>query len=188
LQNQITDEELVKGCAKEVRHFQELLYAKYNRKMYAVCLRYAKDRDHALDMLQEGFIKVYNHIGNFSHTGSLEGWIRRIMVNTSINLLRKEKKHLEIDEVKGGIPSYSSSIVEKMSADEILALVTLLPTGCRTVFNMFAIEGYSHKEIASMLNVAESTSRTQYLKAKNALKKLIKQNNKTLEDVRKENS
>ena len=149
LQNQITDQELVKGCAKEKRKYQELLYAKFNKKMFAVCFRYAKDRDQALDMLQEGFIKVYNHIGKFNHTGSLEGWIRRIMVNTSINLLRKEKHYVEIEEVAGGISSGATTVVEKMSADEILDMVKLLPTGYRTVFNLFAIDGFSHKEIAN---------------------------------------
>lgn len=188
MQNQITDQELVKGCAKEKRKYQELLYAKFNKKMFAVCFRYAKDRDQALDMLQEGFIKVYNHIGKFNHTGSLEGWVRRIMVNTSINLLRKEKYHIEIEAVQGGIPTKASSIVDKMSADEILSLVKKLPTGYRTVFNLYAVEGYSHKEIAESLDIAESTSRTQYLKAKNVLKKLIVNNNQTIEDVREKNS
>jgi RNA polymerase sigma factor (sigma-70 family) len=188
LQNQITDQELVKGCSKEKRKYQELLYAKFNKKMFAVCYRYAKDRDHALDMLQEGFIKVYNHIGKFNHTGSLEGWIRRIMVNTAINLLRKEKYYVEIDEVQGGLPTKASSVVDKMSADEILALVKTLPTGYRTVFNLYAIEGYSHREIAESLDIAESTSRTQYLKAKKVLKQLILKNNQTIEDVREKNS
>ncbi len=178
----------MQGCAKESRKHQELLYARFHQKMFAVCYRYAHNRDQALDMLQEGFIKVFNHIGNFSHTGSLEGWVRRIMVNTSINLLRKEKKHVEIEEIQEKVSTKSASVLDKMSADEILELVKMLPTGYRTVFNLFAVEGYSHKEIAAMLEIAESTSRTQYLKAKNALKVLIKKNHKTLEDVREKNS
>jgi RNA polymerase sigma-70 factor (ECF subfamily) len=173
LQENITDEELVKGCAKEVRKYQAMLYEKFNQKMFSVCYRYAKDRDQALDMLQEGFIKVYNHIGNFSHTGSLEGWIRRIMVNTSINHLRKNKYHADVNDYAEFLPTKKASIIDKLSADDIFKLIRKLPLGYKTVFNMFAVEGYSHREIAETLGIKESTSRTQYLKAKKSLQQML---------------
>ena len=156
--------------------------------MFAVCFRYAKDRDNALDMLQEGFIKVYNHIGNFTHTGSLEGWVRRIMVNTAINHLRKNRHHSNVDDYAEFIPSQKVSVVEKLSAEDIMALVRKLPTGYRTVFNMFAVEGFSHREIAESLGIKESTSRTQYLKAKKALQEMLTTQKDLEYHVRKENS
>lgn len=188
MQDNVTDEELVKGCAKEVRKFQALLYEKFNRKMFAVCYRYAKDRDQALDMLQEGFIKVYNHIGNFNHTGSLEGWIRRIMVNTSINHLRKDKNHADVEDYANYIPSKRTNALDKLTADDIFKLIKKLPTGYRTVFNMFAVEGYSHKEIADSLGIKESTSRTQYLKAKKSLQQMLNLQEELESNVREENS
>jgi len=172
----MTEKELVKGCAQEKRSFQELLYQQYYKKMFAVCMRYGKDRDQALDMLQEGFIKVYNNINSFNHSGSLEGWIRRIMVNSAINLIRKEKPTIDINNVyEDRNVITKETVLDKMSADEIMELIQKLPHGYKTVFNLFAIEGYSHKEIAEMLDIQESTSRTQFLKAKTALKKMLEE-------------
>jgi len=180
----MTDEEIVNGCSAEKKQFQEILYYKFNKKMFSVCLRYAKDRDQALDMLQEGFIKVFNHIKNFTFKGSLEGWIRRIMINTAINILRKEKFTIHIDDVNYH-PSFEekNTVIDQLSAAEIHKLIQKLPTGYRTVFNMFAVEGYSHKEIAQALEIQESTSRTQFLKAKNSLRILIENINKSTRNV-----
>jgi len=172
----MTEKELVRGCVQEKRSCQEKLYQQYYKKMFAVCMRYGKNRDQALDMLQEGFIKVYNNINSFNHTGSLEGWIRRIMVNSAINLIRKEKPTVDINDVyEDSNVVNNETVLDKMSVDEIMKLIQKLPTGYKTVFNLFAIEGYSHKEIAEMLDIQESTSRTQFLKAKTALRKMLEE-------------
>ena len=143
----------------------------------SVCLRYADNREMAEDFLQDGFIKVFSSIRSYSYEGSFEGWMRRIFVNTALEALRKN------DLLRNGVdlnalePQQEAdySAVEKISADELMELIAQLPPGFRTVFNMFAIEGYSHREIAETLNINESTSRSQYTRAKRLLQKWIKE-------------
>ena len=145
--------------------------------MMSVCLRYADNREMAEDFLQDGFIKVFSSIRSYSYEGSFEGWMRRIFVNTALEALRKNdllRNGVELDALE---PQQEAdySAVEKISADELMELIAQLPPGFRTVFNMFAIEGYSHREIAETLNINESTSRSQYTRAKRLLQKWIKE-------------
>jgi len=142
-----------------------------------VCLRYADNREMAEDFLQDGFIKVFSSIRSYSYEGSFEGWMRRIFVNTALEALRKNDLLRNGVELNALEPQQEAdySAVEKISADELMELIAQLPPGFRTVFNMFAIEGYSHREIAETLNINESTSRSQYTRAKRLLQKWIKE-------------
>lgn len=169
-------EELIEKCLKKNRKAQNLLYNRYVQKMYGVCLRFAKDSMEADDICQDGFIKVFNNLKNFRHEGSLEGWIRRTMINTAINYYKKSSKHaydLDISEVDIG-SSGQETPIERLSAIELLELIQQLPDGYRMVFNLNIIEGYTHKEIGDMLNISENTSKSQLSRARVALQKLIK--------------
>ena len=167
--------QLIKCCKENKPKAQKELYETYARKMMAVCLRYTNDRESAQDLLQDGFIKVFTAIGTYSGNGSFEGWMRKIFVNTALEYLRKNdilRETVDIDSPDTlKEPDYSA--LEKISADELMELVRELPTGFRTVFNMFAIEGYSHKEIGEALGINESTSRSQFTRAKKLLQKKL---------------
>lgn len=171
----MTDEQLINGCMNNHANAQKLLFEKYSKKMMGVCLRYVADYDEAQDILQEGFIKVFQKIDSFEGKGSLDGWIRKIMVNTALDFFRKnkEKKYfMEITEDDHSI-STDITIMETLGAREILLMIQALPPGFRTVFNLYAIEGYSHKEIGIMLGISESTSKSQYARARANLQKNI---------------
>lgn len=179
---------LIKRCLNKDLHAQKELYHLFAPKMLAVCYRYAYDQLEAEDILQEGFIKVFSQLHKYLHKGSLEGWIRRIMVHTAIDHVRKERKfrfQLQIDEVE------TDTIMEKewdqLYFEDITKLIQELPDGFRIVFNLYAIEGYSHKEIAKKLNITSSTSRSQYARARSLLQQKIKDqliDNKTYRNVR----
>ena len=161
------EKKLIQACIKEKKSAQRYLYDLYAPKMYYVCLRYARHELEAQDMLQDGFIKVFDNISNFKSNGSFEGWIRRIMVNTSLNYCRKSSFKQE----QIGIEDYQDTIVKSkavsnLSEKELLAVIQQLPDGYRMVFNLYVIEGYSHKEIGEMLNITESTSRSQLAKSR----------------------
>jgi RNA polymerase sigma-70 factor (ECF subfamily) len=172
----MTDEELVKGCISKAPIAQKELFERFSRKMMGVCLRYAARSEEAEDMLQNGFIRIFEKIETFRGTGSLEGWIRKIMVNESLSYLRKNKAmkmNLDIDEVHYMVPG-NSHVGETMNEKDLLRIIQQLPVGFRTVFNMYAIEGYSHKEIADMLGISEGTSKSQYSRAKTHLQNMLK--------------
>jgi len=171
----ITEQDIIKGCIAGKREFQKRLYENFSGKMFYVCLRYCKNREEAEDVLQDAFIKVFKHIGTFKFEGSFEGWVRRIMVNTAIEHIRKNKHVHTFDDVENIIESPESEldITGKLNEKELLKMVHLLPDGYRAVFNMYAIEGYSHKEIAETLGIAEGTSKSQLSKAKAFLKTLL---------------
>ncbi|MFB1021679.1 MAG: sigma-70 family RNA polymerase sigma factor [Vicingaceae bacterium] len=173
----MTEERIIQGCINEEKSAQQYLYETYSPKMYYVCLRYARHASEAQDMLQDGFIKVFDNIGSFKSNGSFEGWIRRIVVNTALNYCRKSSFKQE----QIGIEDYQDTVVKSKAVSnlgekELLALIQKLPDGYRMVFNLYVIEGYSHKEIGEMLNVTESTSRSQLAKSRkwmqNELEKL----------------
>lgn len=175
--NQIfSDSDLIEGCIQGNRKMQHELYNRFASKMYAVCLRYAGNAEEAEDILQEGFIKVFNKIGSFRSEGSFEGWIRRIFVNTAIEHFRK-KIYLqpitdyEEDTVEGKYLSVLDSLAEK----DIIQLVQQLSPGYRTVFNMYVVEGYTHKQIAEALNISEGTSKSQLSRAKLILQDMVQQ-------------
>jgi len=175
----MVEELLLEGCKQNDSSAQQELYNKYSPKMLSVCYRYAKTREDAEDMLQEGFIKVFTQIHQFESRGSLEGWILRIMVHTCINHLKKNKRFNEsIDLIHAeNIGIREDYIPATLQAKQVVESIRSLPIGYRTVLNLYAIEGYSHKEISSMLDIEESTSRSQYTRAKSLLESiLIKRN------------
>ena len=171
----MNEAELIKGCVSGNPRAQKQLYDTFSGKMMGVCLRYCKSEEVAQDALQEGFVKVFSKLSEFKMDGSFEGWIRRIMVNTSLDILRKDKKHAfhaDVDEVSFLLPD-NETITGDLAAQELLKLLNTLPDGYRVVFNMFAIEGFSHKEIAEHLGVTENTSKSQYSRARAYLRDCI---------------
>lgn len=169
------EQELIQGCIAARPKAQKALFDIYAPKLYVVCLRYLKDQMRAQDVLQDTFVKIFAHIGNYKSEGAFEGWLKRIAVNTCLDQLRKDKKLLtdvSLEDVSHKLAHQDYS-AEKLMADDLLKLVQALPDGYRTVFNLFAIEGFSHQEIAQQLSISESTSKTQYLRARAYLKERI---------------
>jgi RNA polymerase sigma-70 factor (ECF subfamily) len=171
----MTEEVILQGCLKNEAAAQRELYNRYSPKMLAVCYRFAHNREDAEDMLQEGFIKVFSQMHTFQNKGAFEGWIRRIIVHTCINNLKKNKRFNEsLDIVHAhGIQVREESVPSIVQAKQIVECIRLLPIGYRTVLNLYAIEGYSHKEISDMLDIEESTSRSQYTRAKQMLEEIL---------------
>jgi len=170
-----SDEELLTGCIKNKRLSQELLYRKYAKKMYGICLSYASDRDMAQDILQESFIKVYKNIRNYKSEGSLEGWIRRIIVNTALDHLRQKTRlqNYISDKVEKIREVEDTSAIEILQTQDILNQVAKLPDGARVVFNLYALEGYTHREIAEKLEITEGTSKSQFNRARKLLMDML---------------
>lgn len=172
----MNDETLVKECVSGDTKAQRLLFDRFAPKMLGVVMRYINDKERAEDVLQDSFIKVFKNIHKFEHSGSLEGWIRRIMVNTALDQIRKNKKrqkNVELDDDGFFELKHESNAEEILQAESLMKLVQSLPEGYRTVFNLFAIEGYSHKEIAEELGITENTSKSQYSRAKSTLRELL---------------
>jgi len=170
----MSDQRLIKGCINENRNSQKELYAKYAGKMMTVCYRYARDMEEAKDILQEGFVKVFDNISKFRQEGSLEGWIRKIMVNTALKYYRRISYKMEstgIEHCKEG--GAEPEIYSYLSEQDILNLIMELPLGYRVVFNLFVIEGFSHAEIAKKLTISAGTSRSQLVKARKLLQKKV---------------
>jgi RNA polymerase sigma factor (sigma-70 family) len=171
----VSDSELIKGCLEGNKEIQKLFYQRFAPTMLGVCCRYFSSREEAEDALQEGFIKVFINLDSFRSEGSLEGWIRRIIVNTSLNMIRNQMKYqfnTDIEEAEHLVKD-DTDIVGDISRDEMLRLLHDLPPGYRVVFNLYEIEGYSHKEIADQLHISVSTSKTQLLKARKWLQKRL---------------
>lgn len=156
---------------------QEELYHRFAAKMYAVCLRYTSNAEDAQDLLQEGFIKVYRNLHHFRAEGSFEGWIRRVFVNTSIEHFRKKSAKLSMvsEKEESTIEDSDISALENLAQKDIIKIVQELSPGYRTVFNLYVVEGYSHKEIGDMLGISEGTSKSQLARAKAVLQKKISQ-------------
>lgn len=176
------EKKLIQACIKEDKSAQKALYDLFSAKMYFVCLRYARHEAEAQDILQDAFIKVFDKLDSYRFSGSFEGWVRRIMVNTALNYCRKSTYKYE----NIGIEDYQDKVVNskaisRLSEQELLGIIQQLPDGYRMVFNLYIIEGYSHKEIAEMLSISENTSRSQLAKARkwmqNVLEKLKTSNN-----------
>ncbi len=163
----MTEPELIEGCLRGSALHQRALYDRFSGKMFAVCIRYAKTPSDAADLLQDGFIKVFGKLGQYHFQGSLEGWIRRVMVNTCLRAYQKQRFDLE----QSGLellpdPSVSPDAISNLSEADLLGLIARLPEGYRLVFNLVAIEGYTHAEVANLLDIQESTSRSQLTKAR----------------------
>ena len=169
------DTSLVIECVKGNSRAQRMLFERFSQKMLGVCMRYAKSTEQAEDVLQDGFIKVFSKLNDFKHDGSLEGWIRRIMVNTSLDQIRKENKllgNISLDNVDYKLQN-NAFVLENLAAKDLMKMVQSMPVGYKVVFNMFAIEGYSHKEISEHLGISENTSKSQYSRARAYLRERL---------------
>jgi RNA polymerase sigma factor (sigma-70 family) len=175
----MTEEAILHGCLQNNSAAQRALYEKYSSKMLVVCYRYGHNREDAEDMLQEGFIKVFAQIHTFENRGSLEGWIRRIIIHTCINNLKKNKRFQEsVDLIHAtAVQVREENIPSIIQAKEVVECIRTLPIGYRTVLNLYAIEGFSHKEISDILDIEESTSRSQYTRAKAMLEDILVKRN-----------
>lgn len=170
----LSDEKLIKGCQKGKREFQQALYDKYCDGMYLVALRYSKMQQEAEDILQEAFLKVFKNIKNFRKDSSLAYWIKRIVVNTALNHQRsKLYLYPMVDVTDLGDRVVDQTAISNLSYQELLGLIQKLPSGCQVIFNLFALEGYKHSEIAEMLKISEGTSKSQYSRAKSILTEKI---------------
>ena len=170
----VSETDLINGCLKNDRKMQEMLYQRFSPKMYAVCLRYCKDAEDAQDLLQDGFVKIFKNLEKFRGEGSFEGWIRRIFVNTSIEHFRKTLKSFSVSETHEIIvedPSWNA--LDNLAEKDIIKMIQELSPGYRQVFNMYVIEGYSHKDIGDILGISEGTSKSQLARAKGILKKMV---------------
>jgi RNA polymerase sigma-70 factor (ECF subfamily) len=178
----INEKELVIKCLTNDSGAQELLYRRYASKMLGVCLRYAKNKMEAEDILQEGYIKVFKNLTSYKFEGSFEGWVRRIMVNTAINYYRASIKYVQsLDDDELNAKDIPSAVMnDQLSTKELLKVIQELPEGYRVVFNLYAIEGYSHKEIAEILEISESTSKSQLSRARVALQNKLKMLNSVI--------
>jgi len=175
----LTSEEIIQGCLSGKRKAQEALYNLYGGRLYGVCLRYTHNQMEAEDVLQDGFVKVFKNIRCFKDLGenSLFNWMKRIMINTAINYLRDQKKHRYMSDIDDydqlqdtfDEDGFFEELRTLISQDEILDIIQKLPEGYRMVFNLFAIEGYAHQEIADMLGVSVNTSKTQLFKARHQI-------------------
>ena len=171
----LSQQELIEGCIRGNRQSTAALYSSFSPTMFGVCLRYANDYHSAEDILQEGFIKVFNNLDRFRGEGSFEGWMKRIFINTAIEYYRKSTNHnghVELDNVSTQ-PTQERAL-ENLATQELLKLIQRLSPGYRAVFNLYVIEGYSHKEIAKVLEISEGTSKSQLARARAILRKMVK--------------
>ncbi|WP_028663642.1 RNA polymerase sigma factor [Runella zeae] len=166
---------LVEGCRNKDRISQRTLYERFAGRMFAVCQRYTRSRFEAEDVLQEAFVKVFGQIHTFRYDCPLEAWIKRVVINTAISYLRKEKPYLDQADVDNHmeVASETETALSGIQYQQLLAMVRELPPGCQSVFNLYAIEGYQHNEIAEMLGISEGTSKSQYARAKQLLQAKI---------------
>ncbi|MBC7934862.1 MAG: sigma-70 family RNA polymerase sigma factor [Rhizobacter sp.] len=170
----MTEEDIIKGSVKGDNSCQRILFDKYAGRMMSLCLRYTKDAHTAQDILQLGFIRVFDSIHQFKGEGNFEGWMRRVFVSVALRQLSKKKLNFrEMDGITIEEHYEAPSAVAKISENELHALIRKLPDGYQTVFNLIVIEGYSHEEVGELLKITSSTSRTQLLKARKMLQGLI---------------
>ena len=172
----MSDKEIILGCLQHDSNYQKLLFDKYSGVLFTICRRYFKDPGLAEDALQEGYIRIFHKLEQFKFEGSFEGWLKRIMVNVCLRKLQGELKQYnwtDLDQAVG--QSVKPTAVAVIGEEDLMALIAQLPAGYRTVFNMYAIDGYSHSEIAERLGITDSTSRSQLVKARKMLQKLLEE-------------
>ncbi len=166
----LSEKELVRGCANGERTVQRALYDRYSRRLMAVCLRYAKNVPEAEDILQESFMKIFSSLNTFRYESKLDTWMTRIAINTALNHQRQKLYLLPmVDVVEADLPADEKINLADFHLSELMSIVQSLPDGCRLVFNLFAVEGYGHKEIGELLGISEGTSKSQYKRAKSLL-------------------
>ena len=171
----MSEQQILKGCLNGDKASCRALYEQYKVPMFRVCLRYANGRMEAEDMLQDGFIKVFSDLHQYSGKGALGGWIRRVMVNVALQHIRKHRKYLptlEVDQISNTMAA-DEEIYSKIGVKALTKMIQQLPTGYRIVFNLYVVEGYTHKEIANQLQISINTSKSQLSKAKAALRKKL---------------
>ncbi len=172
VQKSTTEQLLIEGCRKKHPKAQRELYEKFSGKLFATCLRYIKDETEAEDVLVRGFMKIFEKIDQFHGEGSFEGWIRKIMVNESLQYIRKNKNiYMQVDIENAQYEVNIEAIESQLAADDLLNLICKLPVGYRTIFNLYAIEGYTHQEIADMLQISVNTSKSQLSRARIVIQK-----------------
>ncbi len=170
----LSETQLIEGCIKGERKSQKALYDHFSPKMFSICLRYSKSQMDAEDILQEGFVKLYNNLYRFRGDGSFDGWVRRIFVNTAIEYIRRKNLNTTIGEgLENSVVDKQHNALDNLYTKDIINSSMTLSTGYRTVFNLYAVEGYSHKEIATRLGITESTSKSQFSRAKALLRNMI---------------
>lgn len=170
----VIDYSLINNCIAGNRKSQKKLYDLLSPKMFPICLKFFKQRSDAEDVLQEGFIKLFNNLQNYRGEGSFEGWVRRIFVNCAIQHYRREKPSAGcIEDYENAFRCKEQTALDSLYEKDVLQITSNLSTGYRTVFHLYAVEGYSHKEIAGMLSISESTSKSQYLRAKASIRQVI---------------
>jgi RNA polymerase sigma-70 factor (ECF subfamily) len=172
----LSEKELILGCKNKDSKYQKALFDKYSGILFTICRRYFPDNSLAEDALQEGFIRIYRKIDQYKFEGSFEGWMKRVMVNICLRKIQKEARQYDwnaLDDQRstGILPEIESKLFE----EELLQLLELLPEGYRTVFNLYALDGFSHREIAEKLGITDSTSRSQLVKARKMLQKFLKE-------------
>lgn len=172
----LSESEIINGCLANKRDLQKALYQRYSAKMFLLCLRYTKNREEAEDVLQDGFVKVFSNIKQYSGSGSFEGWIRMIMVNTALEMLRKKKLNFSSCEIQNieNDPLNESDAISKIAMQDLLLLIRELPSGCQIIFNLYVIEGYNHGEIAEKLAISKGTSKSQLARARELLQGKLK--------------
>lgn len=169
-----SEQELIKRCLKGKPDAQRVVYEKHSGLVYAICYRYSKNAEDASDLLQETFINVFTHLKNFKSEGSFEGWIRRIAVNCAIRHYQKSAKRIDTGDIEMTYDATTySDAIDDLSAKELIKVINQLPDGYRMVFNMYAIEGYSHKEIGEALGISENASRSQLSRARKLLVDMV---------------
>lgn len=174
VQKSTGEDELIEGCKKNHPKSQRDLYERFSGKMYSLCLRYIKEETEAEDVLVAGFMKIFNKIEQYQREGSFEGWIRKIMVNESLQYIRQNKNmYLQVDIENAQYSFNTDAIESQLAAEDLLKMVGRLPMGYRTIFNLYAIEGYSHQEIADMLDISVNTSKSQLSRARALLQKTL---------------
>lgn len=170
------EQELIAACQEGKSWAQRKIYEQHAPIMMSVCFRYVNDRETARDLLQDGFIKVFTKVDTYSGSGSFAGWMRRIFVTTALEYLRQNdalKQSENIDDISYLIEDKEVSVLDNISANDLMRCISELSDGYRTVFNLYAIEGYSHAEIAEILNISEVTSRSQFMRARKQLQKAV---------------
>jgi len=172
------EQSLISACLENDAVAQRELYNRYSPKMLSICFRFAYNKEDAEDMLQEGFIKIFTQIHTFQNKGSFEGWMRKIIVHTCINFLKKYKKFNDNVDINYASAEFikEETLPSIMQGKQVVECIRKLPLGYRTVLNLYAIEGYSHKEIGEMLDIQESTSRSQFTRAKVMLENILIKN------------
>lgn len=170
----LDERELIHACIRGERTAQKQLYQKFAGKLFAVSIRYMKSKDEAEDVLQDAFVKIFNKLDSFRFDCPFEVWLKRVVINTALTALNKRKVNYDIDDFSNLTINSSENLgLETLGYEALMAMVNALPEGCRTVFNLFAIEGYKHSEICELLGISEGTSKSQFSRARSLLMEKI---------------